>query len=538
VRHLSGDRHVRIPQRLEGGAHRRGLDRRQVALQLDDGVVGAVRAIGIDPEREVTWKRVFEIRSREPSAVVNGLGGEDGSVLLAGVETLDSDLIWLAKFDRQGNTAFIRYYPQEILHSLPQRVVKIRHARDGGYLLLATNQVYKLDEAGDVEWVRSFYRGTIGEAYVFLPLRDFYEREGSGYMLLSDTSPNDFVALLDEENGVPGCVEILTTDSPIGSRDTAFFVEVSEAREVSVVESQYLDADWSPPNRETNESNVDIVDPCADAIPTPTGTPTPVAIPTSTPTAQPTDPSALYSFVGAPNGLILGGVRGGKWVGAEVVNQELNAGERFRVFGVEGEFLGEGQNGSPAPGVGEFCEGRPSVIRLPSFDRSRLPPFRDYIGINGPWYLFPREIISIALDSPVYVAAVTDYLREAGIRDPQVRLDNALRLDIEGDGQDEVLLNASRLASGALAPDEGNYSVVLLRKIVEGELMTIPIAESVFPVDRPGEPFDYFTLVSVPDMNGDGMLEIVVRRFAEETLIYEFKGNMLEVVLSVPCSIG
>ncbi len=94
-----------------------------------------------------------------------------------------------------------------------------------------------------------------------------------------------------------------------------------------------------------------------------------------------------------------------------------------------------------------------------------------------------------------------------------------LRVDLEGDGTEEVLINATRVQrweSGSISAssDAGDYSVVLLRKLIRGRVETIVIDEEYHPKagrqEDEGPPNEY-TLNSVLDLNGDGRMEIIVR---------------------------
>ena len=43
----------------------------------------------------------------------------------------------------------------------------------------------------------------------------------------------------------------------------------------------------------------------------------------------------------------------------------------------------------------------------------------------------------------VYVEAVRDFLKTKGIEEPKVKIDNIIRVDLDGDGEDEVLISAT-----------------------------------------------------------------------------------------------
>ena len=125
-----------------------------------------------------------------------------------------------------------------------------------------------------------------------------------------------------------------------------------------------------------------------------------------------------------------------------------------------------------------------------------------------------------------------------------MNLTQAVRIDLEGDGQDEVLLTATRIVP--FAEREKNksydeYSVVLLRKIIGGKAQTLFLTGDVVVKNRS----DYYgsnsTISSILDLNGDGKMEIVI---AQEKLegggarVFEMVGNNAVEVKTLSASNG
>ncbi len=93
-----------------------------------------------------------------------------------------------------------------------------------------------------------------------------------------------------------------------------------------------------------------------------------------------------------------------------------------------------------------------------------------------------------------------------------------LVVDLEGDGTDEVVIVARHVADDVIARP-GDYSVVLLRKIIEGEWQTAILETSLAEPDSP-----YVlshSVAAVADLNGDGKMEIVV-----DAVYYEGAGSV------------
>ena len=62
---------------------------------------------------------------------------------------------------------------------------------------------------------------------------------------------------------------------------------------------------------------------------------------------------------------------------------------------------------------------------------------------GSPWNALPRKPAIADATQSVYVEAVCDFLKNRGIADPKVRITRILRVDLEGDGEEEVLISAT-----------------------------------------------------------------------------------------------
>jgi hypothetical protein len=65
------------------------------------------------------------------------------------------------------------------------------------------------------------------------------------------------------------------------------------------------------------------------------------------------------------------------------------------------------------------------------------------IRLAAPWNALPRKPRIADTTQQVYVDAVRDFLKTKGIEQPKVKIDNILRVDLDGDGEDEVLISAT-----------------------------------------------------------------------------------------------
>ncbi len=262
-------------------------------------------------------------------------------------------------------------------------------------------------------------------------------------------------------------------------------------------------------------------------------------LPTSE-SVQPTEEpqSALAMPVVAPivdgsTGFLLGGTQHGSWLDPDATAQLLVGNERYRLYsGVTN--LGEVVGSRPVTESAGPCSGRPVITLNPS------PQVQPAIAIGGTWDLLPRRPQALALDSVVYRAAMADWLRTQGIDQPEVHLTAVQRIDLEGDGVDEVVVSATRLNDGDRVPSvaAGDYSVVVVRKLVAGSVVTLPLVGEYY---RQAQELAYpstHALATVLDVNGDGSQEIVVHSTLWEgtaTTIYAVQAGTVQQVGSVGC---
>ena len=88
-----------------------------------------------------------------------------------------------------------------------------------------------------------------------------------------------------------------------------------------------------------------------------------------------------------------------------------------------------------------------------------------------------------------YIDAVRDFLKTKGITEPKVKIDSIFRVDLDGDGEDEVLISATNYFSQdnsvPMRSPAGSYSMVLLRRVVAGKVETQLVAGEFHPKAYP-----------------------------------------------------
>ena len=113
-------------------------------------------------------------------------------------------------------------------------------------------------------------------------------------------------------------------------------------------------------------------------------------------------------------------------------------------------------------------------------------------------------------------------------------------MDIEGDGTDEVLISASHFVESTGHDVEfGDYSLVLMRKVVGDSVETIPLVADYYYEVAMQFPLTY-TLTFLADLNNDGVLEVLVgvqRWEGSGIIVFEIDGTTAYPVFDVLCGL-
>jgi hypothetical protein len=210
---------------------------------------------------------------------------------------------------------------------------------------------------------------------------------------------------------------------------------------------------------------------------------------------------------GNPACYLLGGWSKDGWLQDKAAGSLLHGGEKYRSYSLNRE-LGTAVGGPPHP-LGEINEPCHDTLVV-SF--TAAPEGREgLVAVGGSFNPLPRMPRLQSTKQKVYINAAAAILRQKGITRPNVRLTQVIRVDLEGDGTEEVLVSATYYAKG-LSPSAapGDYSLVFLRRLVKGTVATRVIAGDFFPkgvqFGAPGE----HRVGAVLDLNGDGVMEIVL----------------------------
>ncbi|EYB67317.1 hypothetical protein DEIPH_ctg044orf0033 [Deinococcus phoenicis] len=245
-------------------------------------------------------------------------------------------------------------------------------------------------------------------------------------------------------------------------------------------------------------------------------------------------PFALLAFLSAPAALaapaafhpvlvqlpgearpeLLGAWTAGSWLDAPRTAPRLQGGEVYRPLLPSGP--GAAVKGGRAASFGEPCEQAFEVALTPAASRNTFRLFTD-----GKLNARPRPVRSLPNSNAVYREIVRAELVKRGLKNPHVNLLGLTRVDLDGNGSEEVIVEAAHFAerSGLYPPSvgqPGDYSLLLLREVVKGQVVTTVLGEHVAP-QKPWTPGDaepmpmalLYRLAGVADLNGDGRMELV-----------------------------
>jgi hypothetical protein len=249
----------------------------------------------------------------------------------------------------------------------------------------------------------------------------------------------------------------------------------------------------------------------------------------------------LHPIVEVESGFLFGAISDGKWIKAGRTAKLLTQKTTYRVYGLT-QALGEAKGGKPKA-VEDVCTDTLSVSLSPK-------PEEGVIALAAPWNALPRKPQVIDSTQEIYVDAVREFLETKEIKQPEVKIDNILRVDLDGDGEEEVLISATNYFD---EPDRvpmrspaSSYSMVLLRRVVAGKVETQLIVGEFHPKAYPKAAeeegrFDApnaYKAIATLDLDGDGKMEVVIHSHyyeGGETTIYRCDPKKVEALLSVAC---
>lgn len=254
--------------------------------------------------------------------------------------------------------------------------------------------------------------------------------------------------------------------------------------------------------------------------------------------------SRFVPIVDLPVGGLIGGSLDGKWIDASTAAKRVKKRDVFNWYLLNGTSI----SGIPIKEVevAEPCEDFYSA----TFDTASMGldygdrPEGIALGAALNWDPTPRDPVALS-DSAAkatYSKVVLGILRKNGLTKTVPKNIRAWRIDLDGDGVEEVILQ-SQTWGESIQPSAkaGNYSIIVLRKIVAGKVVDQIIASDYVKKNVEfGAPSRY-RLSSIADLNGDGKMEFII--FGEYyegggSQAYEMKGNKAVEIKELQAACG
>lgn len=219
-------------------------------------------------------------------------------------------------------------------------------------------------------------------------------------------------------------------------------------------------------------------------------------------------------------GLLLGGWHNGEWLQNKMATHQLDIKQSWQILSLDGQY--QTSKSIHPPSHKPPCEDS-SLVHIPS-----SPSRQHRLAISPYLKAQPRPIHILSNQNTFYRQEIRSQLIKKGVLNPIINMTNAIRVDLDGDGRDEVILAASYFANTANGQQAGNlksswppphagagdYSIMLMRYLHNGVVKTKILHESIFIRDEKSDAEwqmpTIANLAGIADLNGDNKMELVI----------------------------
>jgi len=199
---------------------------------------------------------------------------------------------------------------------------------------------------------------------------------------------------------------------------------------------------------------------------------------------------------------LVGGSAQGHYLGYEAMAEYLRGGENYRLYKLPG-FLWQARGSRPSitdsGATGRFLEVHPAP---------ELGKQEDVLGLHADWHAMPRLPHMVSLHAPQVRRLARAVLRRHGLPNVTPHITQAMRIDLDGDGREELLISATTLNPDYTGEGitSGDYSFVAVQR---GEQIILLNGE-FYPAVEKGTWFpSAYHIAGVLDVDGDGRLEVI-----------------------------
>ncbi|MES2598981.1 MAG: hypothetical protein V4662_26865 [Verrucomicrobiota bacterium] len=242
-------------------------------------------------------------------------------------------------------------------------------------------------------------------------------------------------------------------------------------------------------------------------------------------------------FLELPSLYVIGGHSDGKWLDTQKAGRAVKPGTPFRIFNLNGE--GGKLTAKKAAPMEDVCLDVWMTEVEPETEKQG-------IAICASWNPMPRPVKASSNTLEVYVKAVSDILISQGIRRPTVKILQHLRTDLDGDGNEEVLLSATHyktsegLGDIPTSASAGNYSFVALRRVIDGKVSTQILDGEFYETSKEFNAPNMHEVSAILDLDGDGKMEVILSSEYYEggaTTVWQFGPKEAAKVLEIACGV-
>jgi hypothetical protein len=223
--------------------------------------------------------------------------------------------------------------------------------------------------------------------------------------------------------------------------------------------------------------------------------------------------------------LLLGAVQGNTWLASE---------QSAAQFGGEWEYDVYTWANRTFPVRGRTPEFSPTSS---SYFLGTDVNFDDFgmVGVLHDWTVRQGDVQELSADNEMYKQIILDWLESQGVASPRIGIMHIFRVDLEADGVDEIFISSTHLDGSQHLTKAGDHSIVLMRKVVENEAVTLPLVTDVYHSQQAEITFPAtYSLGNFIDLNRDGVLEVVVDMQRWEgfgAIVYQVDGQAVTEVM-------
>ncbi len=164
------------------------------------------------------------------------------------------------------------------------------------------------------------------------------------------------------------------------------------------------------------------------------------------------------------------------------------------------------------------------------------------VAVNADWNIQPRAVAAVGRDADIYQSVGESLVSDVPGVDPgRGDVVQVLRVDLDGNGVEEVLFAFERRSDTTGIGAPGDFSLVIARLprpdgSIQDQVLFEHIVPESFDFPQPGRA----SIAAVADLNGDGVMEVALRSEFWESAgitVLSFEEGGLEAVLSGGCGV-